>query len=110
MDDDLATREGGSHVTRSAGAPVEFDIPVFPDFLDEDDITPLSPISRDIDNLGSCPCCSQNLTVSLVHHNTGLITCNNLDVSIRSRERLRALVPFVFSSHFETRHDAALHD
>lgn len=82
--EDLVIGEGrgASHVTRSASAPVEFDLPVFPDFLDEEDVTPLSPISTDIDNLGSCPCCSQNLTVSLVHHNTGLITCNNLDVSI----------------------------
>lgn len=73
-----------SHVTRSASAPVDFDLPVFPDFLDEDQqhhVTPMSPVSTDIDNLGSCPCCSQSLTVSLVHHNTGLITCNNLDVS-----------------------------
>lgn len=35
----------------------------------------------DIDNLGYCPSCSRDLTISLVHHNTGLVTCANLDVS-----------------------------
>lgn len=52
-------------------------------------LPPISPVSTDIDNLGSCPCCYQDLTVSLVHHNTGLITCNNLDVSMSMRRAIQ---------------------
>ncbi|KAG5356111.1 hypothetical protein CJU89_5831 [Yarrowia sp. B02] len=71
-------QQANSALTLSVATPDGF--PAFPDYLPgEEDIEPLSPVSQDIDNLGSCPCCSQELTVSLVHHNTGLITCNNLD-------------------------------
>ncbi|AOW04174.1 hypothetical protein BD777DRAFT_127002 [Yarrowia lipolytica] len=71
--------EETNQVSRSVSMPPEYKLPEFPDYLAQESITPLSPISTDIDNLGSCPCCSQSLTISLVHHNTGLITCNNLD-------------------------------
>ncbi|KAG5359016.1 hypothetical protein CJU90_3748 [Yarrowia sp. C11] len=75
----VETAEEAAKSRRSPDTAEKFDLPAYPDFFDGQDVTPLTPISTDIDNLGSCPCCSEKLTVSLVHKNTGLITCNNLD-------------------------------